>query len=226
MNAEIVPFIDIHTHQHYHDEDVLSLRSLFLTETLKGKQKHTVGVHPWEIVKTPNEWETILRKKLSHGDCLGLGECGIDRAIQTPIDLQLSFLEKQLKLYREFPQKLVVVHCVRAYSDLIPFFKQYPELNYLLHDYNGGVEQTLELMKFSCYFSYGQKLDQLQSKAMKSLSHIPLDRLFLETDDSKIHIIEQYQKLADLKEIEIGVVRNQLYKNYRVLFNEAVGESR
>ena len=45
------------------------------------------------------------------------------------------------------------------------------------------------------------------------IKEVPLEKIFLETDDSDFEIVELYQKVADIKSISVEELQNQIQKN-------------
>jgi TatD DNase family protein len=50
-----------------------------------------------------------------------------------------------------------------------------------------------------------------------TLKEIPLEKIFLETDDVDFDIAELYQKAAEIKEISIEKLQEQISKNLEIL---------
>lgn len=211
----MIKYIDIHTHQNHQDDNIFSIQSHFIGEDSSGF--FTVGVHPWQLEKLKNNWKEELNISLGLKNCLGLGECGLDRAIEISFERQKNILEEQLELYGSFEKKIVMLHIVKAYSDIIPYLKKYSNKHFIFHDYNGTPEVTKELLKFSCSFSYGKKLFKEKTKAMKSIELIPLEKLFCETDENDFSIQDAYKKLAEIKKQDLENIKKVFDQNLKSL---------
>jgi TatD DNase family protein len=57
-----------------------------------------------------------------------------------------------------------------------------------------------------------------ESKAFKSFLKLPLENIFLETDDADISIDEVYEKAARLKNIALEQLQVQIELNYESCF--------
>ncbi len=85
---------------------------------------YSIGIHPWFIVEERLESDfEILESKLQEPSCLAIGECGLDKRIEVPMELQQLVFEKQLLLAQKY-QKPVVIHCVAAFQELIEIIEK------------------------------------------------------------------------------------------------------
>jgi TatD DNase family protein len=154
-----------------------------------------------------------LEKAVQPPYVLAIGEIGLDRAKGPAMPIQTAWFEAQLKL-AEKVNKPVIVHCVKAYADLIPFLKKYT-MPFILHGYNGNRQQTSDLLKFpQIYFSLGKQLFSAGNQKMDAFLAIPTQRVFLETDTSGIPIREMYATYSRLSGIPQEEIRQTLRKNY------------
>ncbi len=151
---------------------------------------------------------------MQHPNVLAIGEIGLDRAKGPAMPIQTAWFEAQLKL-AEKANKPVIVHCVKAYSDLIPFLKKYT-MPFILHGYNGNKQQTSDLLKFpQVYFSSGKRLFSDGNQKVNAFLSIPTNRVFLETDTSGIPILEMYVRYSQLSGIRQEKIRQIIWENYR-----------
>jgi TatD DNase family protein len=217
-------FIDVHTHINDDDGAVRSVHAHdFISNNFPEKQFFTTGIHPWfgntEIVES-----FILKLKGFKGrNLIGIGECGLDRIKGTDIENQKKIFEQQLVLAEKLHLP-VVIHQVKTISDIFPFLKKHKELPYIFHAYNGNVTQTRQLLDFNVWFSFGNVLHKMAEKIEKSLEIIPLDRLFLETDESNVSINSLYEKMAIIKDVKPGVLLSQINRNFEVVFKRRFDE--
>lgn len=182
--------INIHTHIRTDKENQL--------EIVVGED--TVGIHPWDIEKTP-DFRNVRER------CLMIGETGLDRSERHKHNLIQQ--EKLLCIHFDAATKFnlpIVLHCVHAHSDLLHVLK---ELKYsgkiLLHDFAGNDQQLNAYLNYDAYFSFRRKFDILKIA--------PIDRIFLETDDqTQFSIADIYQ--------EAGVSELQLEKNLLTFFSD------
>lgn len=166
---------------------------------------HSRGIHPWELLESISFNDVEIRFKAFKNnlspDILGIGECGLDRKRPglISIDLQLEVLKWHLDLAMQ-TKRPVIVHCVGAHSDLLHLLKK---INFsgklLLHDYSGNFEMAQQYLHYDCYFSFGSRLFNPQSKAAEVMSLLPERSIFLETDDqSDFSIADIYEQAESI----------------------------
>jgi TatD DNase family protein len=215
-------FIDIHTHlTHEPNKQVFHLKNILLPgESLPEKGFCSAGIHPWHLDgHSFEEFKNVLEKISTHQRVVALGECGIDRAITTPIPHQSSVFELHLK-FAEKHQKPVIVHSVRSYADVLQLLKKLAFSQPLIfHDYRGNPIQTSELLKFNSYFSLGDRALN-HPKIKDKLSSLPLDRLFFETDESTVSIENIYLRAASLLNISVEALVKQVFENFKRAFTD------
>jgi TatD DNase family protein len=180
--------IDIHTHHKSTSTNSISL--------LDGEQ--FVGIHPWNIIN--DSVESDLEKLFNlhrRFEIPLIGETGLDRLKSSvPFDLQLSVFKKHLSLASELNRPLVI-HCLKAHSDFLQLLKvEKWQGRFLIHDYSGGEVELKKYLNYDAYFSFGRSLFRDNSKAQAVVKKVPLERLFLETDDSTEYKIEDVYKQA------------------------------
>jgi TatD DNase family protein len=176
-----------------------------------------VGVHPWfSHLFQLKETLEHLKKAVQNPKVLAIGEIGLDRAHGPALQNQLSWFEAQLIL-AEKANKPVIVHCVKAYSEL-PFFLKKYKGPFVLHGYNGNKQQTRDLLKFpQVYFSLGERLFSADPQKVEGFLNIPTHRLFFETDTAGISIEEIYAKYSLLSGIPQMELKQLLWKNYLLI---------
>lgn len=227
----MVAYIDFHTHQIFqskHQEAIYSLdHNEICTGTIPDSVLYfTVGFHPWWIERGFELNLDKIENLLTHKKCVGLGEVGLDRARPIDIEQQKKIFEACLDLVDETRDRVIVVHCVRAYSDVLQILKNRKiKVPIVFHDYNGNDHITKKLLDYGCFFSVGNLLFKEKTKILDSLAQIPLDKLFLETDDQMIHSIQKvYQRASQLLEIEEENLKETIDENFRSLLEAKAPE--
>ncbi len=212
------PFIDIHTHYNSTSADVISVLNINLgngeiyDETLATC---SVGVHPWHIerkylVQHFFQIEDLAKKE----NVIAIGEIGLDKMVETPLALQIKVLEQQIEM-ADFYQKPVIIHCVRAFSELIAAKKKMKSsIPFILHGFNKNEQILSELLQNGFYISIGTALLQTDSNAAKALKLIPTNRLFLETDVKDTPIQGVFLAAANILNIEIEDLKEMVNRNF------------
>lgn len=221
-------YIDIHTHSP--QEGITSIYSLYNLKDILPLQKnvfYSVGLHPWYL-DYPN-WESAkkdLEVALKWPHIIAFGECGLDRVKGAPFSLQIEYFKHQLEFFKSSNLKVCFIHCVRAWSELIPLIcpkdQSFKDKVFILHDFNSSIAEFEKLNSYkNLYFSLGQNFMRPQSRIHHFLDQIPQDRLFFESDGAKRTIQELYQSYVENPRTHSSI--QQLIKiieqNYQRLFS-------
>ena len=208
-------YIDFHTHFYSEVDEVTAIVSLHLDESISAKY-YTVGIHPWYANSWDNQQEETLRNKLSHENCLALGEVGLDRLKGVSLEFQKEVLIQQLKIANEL-NKAVVIHCVKAFDELLQIHKQFPEITkWCIHGFNKNIQLAKQLMDRDFYLSLSPANFKGKEDLLKQL---PRNKIFLETDDKKDISIENiYLHAASVLEISVDALKQQISNNAEIFF--------
>lgn len=216
-------FLNFHTHNFPLSTDEKSIYNLLIQDISHyadvKSQWISVGIHPWyaEI----NDWEKQLdevERLALLPQVVAIGECGLDRGIVLPLEKQLLIFDAQVKL-AERVQKPIIIHCVRAFNELILWKKEIkPTVPLIIHGFNNKPQMAHQLLLHGFYFSLGAALLRSDSNALKVLKITPLDRLFLENDDHKTPIEDIYETAALVLGTSVLALKNQIWQNFNRLF--------
>lgn len=175
-------------------------------------------MHPWQAGQFSPEVIFRLRQMTFHSQVLAIGEVGLDKRNGPAIEIQLACWQPQFELAQELGLPLVV-HCVRAWQEIIPFLRR-SFVPVLLHDFRGNRHVLQSLLPLErLFFSFGKSL--LQSQQSRDVFvRIDSERILLETDQSSIPIAEIYQEAALLSGISATDFEQQMKKNCLAFFGE------
>ncbi len=207
--------LDFHTH-HLNSQGIYNL--IVKERNELPSQFFSAGIHPWYMTPTslPLQY-TQLRHFLSMKNCLALGEIGLDRLCDTPWDLQVTVLEKQLEIAAEF-KKPIIFHCVKAQQDLLLRKKGSP-LPWIIHGFNQKTSIGNAWLQQGCLLSFGKALLHEDSNASRFIRETPLDKLFLETDDAEQSIETIYKAASERLHLPLEKLAAILQDNYHRIFN-------
>ncbi len=183
-------YLNIHTHLSTGNPDEISVQNFIVgkDETIP-RGLFSAGIHPWYLGENVDSLLEKLSKIVPNSNCFAVGECGLDRNIDTDLSLQTQVFTQQIQL-AESLQKPVIVHCVRAFPELIALKKKLKvSVPMLVHGFNNNLQICEQLISNGFYISLGSALLKSDSNASKAIKKIPIKQLFLETDD-KNHTIE------------------------------------
>lgn len=188
---------DIHTHNESSSGNIV-IRNEF-PFSINKEGFFSVGIHPWYFSEDDwqSQWETVT-KKVKYEHCAAIGECGLDRNVKYPLSLQKTIFERHILLSEEV-KKPLIIHCVKAYSELISLKKKYqPQQPWILHGFNKNQAVATTLINENIKLSFGKSL-LTNITVQEVFKSIPEGSYFLETDDSGLDIAEIYQKAKQLR---------------------------
>ena len=213
-------YYDIHTHKRNIDPQVISVQNLRIgTDDLKEccvdyTQRHySIGIHPWDIHPLLlSEQFSTLNEFAKHPFVLCLGEAGLDKSIETPLHLQKEVFEQQIQC-SEINEKPLIIHCVKAWSELIALKKQIkPKQPWIIHGFRGGRALSEQLLNHGFYLSFNSKFNS------DAIHLAMIDKLFLETDELLKPIQELYEEVAAHLNITKRSLQTTLTNNFNALF--------
>ena len=219
-------FVDIHTHAD--NQSVIKIVNGDEVRILR-----TEGIHPWELDRhfdwSEAEWRNLrqtIDSKLSYtgdfstpfhsarNDVSAIGEVGLDKVHKETFEKQIKVFEEMIRLSETY-RKPMIIHCVRAYSEIIEIRKKSKAtMPWVIHGFSSSVETMRQLLRHDMYISLGEVLYRNENQAVEILKNVPLDRLFLETDVSGRDIREVYAKAAKLMNCEVEFLCNKIFENY------------
>jgi TatD DNase family protein len=211
-------FLDFHTHKtrHIDREDVMEIISLDLGQE-REKKYFTVGLHPWWADKVVTaEQKDTFSILLSDPSCLAMGEVGLDKLKGPSISEQMDVLRSQLEIAQSM-KKPVIIHCVRAFDQLIKIKKEFPSIRkWCVHGYGRHTILAKQLIDQGFYLSL---MPNITAKYKALFESLPSDKLFLETDSmADINILDIYQKISALTGISMTDLCTQMNSNARDFF--------
>lgn len=212
-------FINLHTHKFSNLSDVIEVVNQYPWEFYASIPNYSMGIHPWYIDENrlENDLE-IIKEKLQLSECLALGECGLDKRIEIPMELQISVFKKQLEIVK-LTNKPIVLHCVAAFDELIAIKKELKISNpMLIHGFSKNEQVAKSLLNNGFYLSFGKYL--LRNPDLeKVFTFAPENKILLETDTIEESIYEVYEKAASIKGISIEDIKTIVFTNFSKIFS-------
>ncbi len=194
----------------------MAIQNVFNDFARTPKTFFSAGLHPWYITE---EWRShfiLLEKAVSDRRALAIGECGLDRTSITNWSMQLQAFTEQVMLANNTGKPLIV-HCVRAYEEILQLLVKLKNRQpVIFHGYNKNWHTAERILGAGHWLSFGKALEQLQVQQV--FFQTPVDRFFLETDDSDLDIEKIYGLAADIKSMPMNELLMQLEMNFEKLF--------
>lgn len=147
-----------------------------------------LGLHPWYVGQATPGWVDRLEAQLQAHPEAGIGEAGLDFALEELREedrqRQEDALRAQLRLAKALDRPLSL-HCRRAWEPLATLAREegLPARGAVVHAFSGSAETARELQALGFHLSFGCGLARPgAAKAARALRAVSLDRLLLETD--------------------------------------------
>ncbi len=170
----------------------------------------SAGIHPHHISGRYHETIKWLYEIAQKENCVAIGECGLDGLLATDFQLQKEIFHRQILLANEV-NKPVIIHCVRRFSELIPF-KKIAKTPMIIHGFNKKEQLAKDMLKYDFYLSFGKSVLHNLS-LQKLLEQFPVQKMFLETDGQDFEIELLYRKTAELKKMTPEELQEQIFTN-------------
>ena len=212
-------FINLHTHKFSNLSDVIEVVNQYPWEFDASIPNYSIGIHPWYIDENRLESDLeIIKEKLQLSECLALGECGLDKRIEIPLELQISIFKKQLETVKQ-TNKPVVLHCVAAYDEVIAIKKEMKIENpMIIHGFSKNEQVAKTLLNNGFYLSFGKYL--LRNPDLeKVFTFAPENQILLETDTIEESIYQVYEKAASIKGISVEEMKTIVFTNFSRIFS-------
>ena len=213
------PFINIHTHQsHIDNKEFIEIYNIDVDSHVNVDVTffYSIGIHPWECQKS--KVKSSMAQWLNGSTAIG--ECGIDRACGIDFDIQKDVFIKQIEISEQY-NKPIIIHAVRAHSDIISIRKETKaKMPWIIHGFQGNEQIVNQYLRHNIYLSLGDVLFKNESRAVELLKTIPPERLFLETDDSERSIVDVYERASVLSGRRLDDLRSDIFNNFVKIFGK------
>lgn len=147
-----------------------------------------VGVHP--LFLSDKEPEGLREKLIKHPKCLAVGEVGLDAfPPDADMDLQRLCFAREAAFASQYDKPLVV-HCRRAYSDLLGLLRAQfavEPVRFVLHSCSCSKVEAKAFLDLGAYVSFSGTLTRTNARKARELAlYVPKDKVLLETDSPYI----------------------------------------
>lgn len=212
-------FLDFHTHSLSDEDNVLDIISLHPGVERKHKW-YTTGYHPWWTLELLNEQELHHIGNTIQSDpwCLGVGECGLDRLKGGAAHLQMQNLMLQIELANQLGCP-VIIHCVRAYHDLLYVYRNMAKTPWVIHGYRRHAALAKQILDAGIMISVAPDRN-MKPSFTETLKYVPLDQVFIESDsDRSIPLKERYSIFSEIRQLRVQDIRQQMLENAKIFFS-------
>lgn len=213
-------FINLHTHSYSNDASVLEVVNQYPWEFNSAIPQYSIGIHPWYIDESRLASDLkCIEEKLQLKECLALGECGLDKRIEIPLETQIQVFKQQIALVQK-TNKPIILHCVAAYQEVIAIKNELNIQNpMIIHGFSKNEQVAKSLLDNGFYLSFGKYL--LRNPELEAVfKNVPNAKFFLETDTIEESIEDVYIKASHIKNIEIEELKQIIKNNFDFVFNQ------
>lgn len=215
-------YINIHTHGASKTPGIFSVDNIMAHEGRRPIDvpgiAYTYGIHPW-FLSNDNHDQLINSVIEISGDprIIAIGEAGLDKLKGASPDLQVSTFEEQIAVSEE-RRKPLIIHCVRAWDELLVSHKKLcPEMPWLVHGFRGSVELARQLLSKGMYLSFWFDF-VLRAESADLLRSLPENRIFLETDGADVDIRDIYIKVSGDLDHSVEELKTIIFSNFKEIF--------
>ena len=207
-------YLDVHTHRLTTDPKVVAIVSTLIQaggEDSPVAPYRSFGIHPCRIEENREAQWNALRQYVEQPACVAIGEAGLDRLSTCSMERQILLFERQARLAEELGKPLII-HCVRAWEELIACRKAIrPKQPWLIHGFRGKAPLANQLLRQGFYLSFGYYFQPEAAQAAWP------ERLFLETDEAAVSIQAVYERIAEALTIDLRALCDQIQRNSVIL---------
>jgi TatD DNase family protein len=209
----------LNIHSHHISSDSIYNLEITSTEEIPTCY-YSVGLHPWETATfelTDEQLISRLEDHLANTTCIAIGECGLDKLKGAALEKQIHLFELHIRIAQQY-NKPLIIHCVKAYNELIKLRTKYPENRWIIHGFRGKQQLALSLLQHNIQLSFGLAL--LCNKNLQTtFTQLPLATTFLETDEgASSEIYPLITCASQLKGLSLHDFNRQLLDNNTQIF--------
>lgn len=175
----------------------------------------SAGIHPWHIASIDTgALLQQLSQIASSPQLLAIGECGLDKLSDSPVNIQEEIFKQQIEI-SEHNRKPMIIHCVKAFNELIRLRKETKaRQEWIIHGFRGKPQLAETLMQHGIRISIGLKFNPAITDTVRP------SQLLLETDDCHCNIETIYRQVAQTwhmaEENLIPLIRKNFSEIFRI----------
>ena len=217
--------------------DLASSRSAVAIARRRRSVRAAVGFHPHDADKASQSAlaQLIDLTENNREEVVGWGEIGLDYVKKySPPETQRRIFRRQLQIARELKLP-VIIHDREAHEDCLRIIREEGpfEQGGIMHCFSGNLDFARRVIDNNLHISIPGIVTYNKAKEMQDVaSHVPLDRLLVETDgpflapvpfrgkrNEPLYTLFTAARIAQLRGMEIAPLARQTSENCQALFN-------
>lgn len=195
-----------------------------------------IGWHPTEAGSYTKDIEKKLQEQLTMPKVVALGEIGLDYYwMEDPKEVQAEVFRRQIAIAKEMNLP-ISIHTREALADTYQILKEdIRDIGGIMHSFSGDFEWAKRFLDLGMHISFsGVVTFKKAQDVQEAATHVPLDRLLVETDAPYLAPVPYrgkrnepgytrytVEKIAELRNLPIEEVALQTWKNAHRLFRIA-----
>lgn len=196
-----------------------------------------IGWHPTEAGSYTKDIEKKLQEQLTMPKVVALGEIGLDYYwMEDPKEVQAEVFRRQIAIAKEMNLP-ISIHTREALADTYQILKEEDirDIGGIMHSFSGDFEWAKRFLDLGMHISFsGVVTFKKAQDVQEAPTHVPLDRLLVETDAPYLAPVPYrgkrnepgytrytVEKIAELRHLPVEEVALQTWKNAHRLFRIA-----
>ncbi len=192
-----------------------------------------VGMSPSEVANPGKDWESRLEQGMQLDRVVAIGETGLDYYRKFgDRDSQIELFVRQLEMASRL-DKPVVIHNRDAGQNVLEILREkIPRRGAVLHCYSEDWSYAKQALELPVYISFAGNVTYRNARNLhETARNMPLDRMLIESEapfmvpaayrgqrNRPSYLIETARFIAELREMDVEEVSEQLYQNSCRLF--------
>lgn len=186
------------------------------------------GLYPLEVYENQDDVKKTLHQ-LENEDYFAIGEVGLDFKETEKREEQIEIFKKIIDIANE-RNKVLIVHSRKAERETIDILKERLKGKVIMHCFSGKLSYVKELKDDSRFFFSIPTNVTRSEHFQKMIEILPIGKLFAETDspflspnkeefpNKPYNVSYTYNKIAEIKGLDITEVENLLLQNFLSVF--------
>lgn len=196
-------------------------KSKIINNNLKNKENNSEN----NIINIDEEIKFIEKNKK---DIVAIGEVGLDYFwVKNNSREQKKLFEKMIQLAEKL-NKPIIVHSRKAEEDTIEMLQSSKLKKIIMHCFTGKKSLVKEIIDNGWFLTAPTCITR-STQFQENVKLIPITQLFCETDapylspykekrNEPAFVIEAYKKVAEIKNMELKEVINNIWMNWQIVF--------
>ena len=171
--------------------------------------------------------EELLFLEQNKDKFISIGEVGLDYKNGKDKQMQKTVFEKVLETGKKI-NKTVIIHSRKAESDALDILESMEMKKVIMHCFSARKHLIKRAYDLGYYFSIPTNVVRLQ-QFQDMIKEIDINHLFCETDapflspfkdkrNEPAFVVESYKKIAEIKNLALEEVENNIWMNFQKLF--------